>query len=40
MAIVNEQTIELLGELEEVFNEALDSLIDNLSYEEEIDEDE
>lgn len=40
MAIVSEQTIELLGELKEVFNEALDSLIFDLSYEKEIDEDE
>ena len=40
MAIASERTIELLEDLKEVFNKVLDSLICDLSYEEEIDEDE
>ena len=39
MAVLSEQTVELLEELKEVFIESVDALISDLSFEEE-DEDE
>ena len=39
MAVLSEQTVELLEELKEVFIESVDALINDLSFEEE-DEDE